>query len=82
MLVREHDPFPIDTRIRFEIFMPDEKGSVIGSGLVVRHTTDGERQKGFGVKFTDFVGDGRERLDAYIDSKLSSRPRLFPYAGV
>jgi len=84
MLVRSLRLYPVDSAVRFELFLPGDKVAVYGAGVIVRHTSSGKPgDKGFGVSFKTFKGDGASRLETFILAALERRSRaaLFPGLG-
>lgn len=68
LLVRTRRPYPVETPVRFELYLPNEPAPVSGGGLVVRHATDRARRvTGLGIKFTGFARGGEVRLKAFLD---------------
>jgi len=66
MLVRTPRPYPVDAKVRFELFLPNGSAPVLGSGEVVRHATDGRGHiTGLGVKFVSFDA-GVERMQSFL----------------
>lgn len=61
-------PHPLGTRIALRIPIPGDDEEVRVYGEVVNLEKDGT---GMGVKFTEFDGDGEERLAAYLDSAVN-----------
>jgi len=56
-------PHPLGTRIALRIPLPGDEQEVRVYGEVVNLDKDGS---GMGVKFTEFDGDGEQRLGAYL----------------
>ncbi len=56
-------PHPLGTRIALRIPLPGEDQEVRVYGEVVNLEKDGT---GMGVKFTEFDGDGEQRLSAFL----------------
>jgi hypothetical protein len=84
ILVRSRRLYPIETGVRFELFLPDEEDSIVGTGLIVHHTQGLKGTiRGFGVKFITFQNDCEERLTVFVSSRLeaSSKTSLFPGIG-
>jgi uncharacterized protein (TIGR02266 family) len=72
MLVRSHRKFPVETKLRFELVLPDEAAPVRGLGLVVRHTEPRPgKALGIGVKFLEVEDDGDARLRAYLSEFIN-----------
>jgi response regulator RpfG family c-di-GMP phosphodiesterase len=71
MLLQTTTTFEPGQEVVFE-FMADERGDVVsGRGEIVRSADAGrEGLQGIAIRFTDFDGDGRERIEALLaDSK-------------
>jgi hypothetical protein len=69
-LVRARRTYPVETPLRFEIYLPNEPQPVGGRGLVVRHATDRARRvTGLGIKFTELEAGGEARLRAFLDRR-------------
>lgn len=72
MLVRCERRFPLESDLRFELFVPDQTGSISGQGQVVRHTTGARgRTSGMGVRFLRWDGQGQARLQSFLASSGS-----------
>ena len=60
-------PHPLGTRIALRIPLPGQEQEVRVFGEVVNLEKDGT---GMGVKFTEFDGDGEQRLRDFLDSAM------------
>jgi Tfp pilus assembly protein PilZ len=67
MLLQTTTAFEVGQEVVFE-FMADERGDLVsGRGEIVRSADAGrEGLQGIAVRFTDFDGDGRERIEALL----------------
>ncbi len=66
-LVRTTRPHPVETPVRFELYLPADPAPVSGRGVVVRHATDrADRVTGLGVKFTAFLPGSDIRLQDFL----------------
>jgi CheY-like chemotaxis protein len=70
MLLRGGEPYPLGTRIGFEMELGHERSPVRGEAEVVRHTTPGREQVrgGMGVRYFYFEKDGLLRLQRFLKS--------------
>jgi DNA-binding response OmpR family regulator len=67
MLVLGGQELPVGTRVAFELLLPGQLPPVCGELEVTRHTDAGrEHVDGFGGRLVSFVGDGGERLRAFL----------------
>ena len=59
--------FPPSTEVEFQLALPGQREALRGKGVVVRHTMPGtEPVQGFAIRFTDFQGNGSNRLKSYL----------------
>jgi DNA-binding NarL/FixJ family response regulator len=67
MLVRGCKEFDVGSRLFFELLLPGQERVVRGDMMIVRHT-DRLREGivGFGGRVMSYVGDGHERLKAFL----------------
>ncbi len=67
MLVRGGVGFPVGTLLSFELALPDAAGPIRGEVRVVRRVAQArEGLEGIGVQFVSFLGDGQQRLAAFL----------------
>jgi len=68
LLVRTRRGYPVETPLRFDLYLPNEPQAVSGRGLVVRHATDRARRvTGLGIRFTELDAGGESRLKTFLD---------------
>ena len=73
MLVRGGRELPVGGRVKFELMLPGGLATVTGEAEVVRHTLVGaERLDGIGLAFISFVGDGEQRLAAFLERRTGN----------
>lgn len=71
LLVRGPTNLQIGTLLDFEFRFPGYANPVRGVAKVTRHTSwPREKVKGFGAVFVSFNNDGREMVEAFIDSQV------------
>jgi PilZ domain len=67
MLVRTSELFPISTMAQYSLLLEDDPRAVQGMAEVVRHADlKSEKMRGVGLRFLRYLGDGQERLQAYL----------------
>ena len=74
MLVKcdSHD-YPIGSRVRFELGLPDGSAPIPGEAEVIRHASSAEEHfDGIGVRFLALSSDGLRRLEAFVARGLKS----------
>ena len=70
MLVRGSQTYPRGTVVEFEFLLPGQPASVAGGGVVVRGTAhEHESVRGYAVRFVRFAGDGRQRLERFLEGQ-------------
>ena len=70
MLVVTQSRFPIGSRVRFVIALPEGGFPVQGQAEVVRHTNAQlESTDGIGVRFARFDYDGEQRLTGFLERR-------------
>lgn len=73
MLLRTDRLYPVGTQVQFELFLPGDRAAISGRAEVVRHTHQLiERVEGLGVRFAEFAGEGRRRLQEFL---VQARPK-------
>jgi hypothetical protein len=75
MLLRGVTQFPVGTALEFEMVVPDEPKPIRGTAEITR-TTNPMREpvQGVGVRFVNFEGSDRLRLEMFVDRNLPARP--------
>jgi CheY-like chemotaxis protein len=67
MLLRSEQPFPIGTKLAFELSPPNSRNAIQGEAEVVRQSVpDVEQVVGIGVRLLRFRADGRERWEEFL----------------
>jgi uncharacterized protein (TIGR02266 family) len=67
VLVRTTKPYPVETPVRFDLYLPEAMTPVSGKGLVARLSTNaGRKVTGIGVKFLEFSNGGDVRLRDFL----------------
>jgi hypothetical protein len=70
MLIQGRARYPEGAPFRFEFTPPGQMLPIRGNAEVVRETLpDREGMAGFAARFTDFDGDGWQRLEMYLRTK-------------
>jgi DNA-binding NarL/FixJ family response regulator len=70
MLVRGSQSYARGTIVQFEFLLPGQPGPVAGEGEVIRGTTrERESVRGYAVRFVSFAGEGRQRLEQYLEGR-------------
>lgn len=67
MFVRTEESYPAETRMAFQLLLPEEREAVTGTAAVVRSAAGGTNgPEGIGLRFVDFRPGCESRLRAYL----------------
>ena len=68
MFVRTDESHPLETRMSFQLLLPEERDAVVGTAAVVRAAVGGQGSlEGIGLRFIDFRPGCEARLRAYLE---------------
>lgn len=74
MLIRTRHRPALGSPVSFKITLPEDIGTIKGSGELVRHTVTAKGEvDGVAIRFVSFVKDGAQRLQGYLDG-LNGNP--------
>lgn len=70
---------PAGDKLELKLLLPGYQRSITIVGQVVRSVDSAEHGRGIGIRFLEFIGDARKKLDKYITKSSANDANLMYY---